>query len=93
MLLHFAIFLEGYDLRYSVLGHIQRGGSPSAFDRIMATRMGVKAVDLLMEGKKSIMIGQIGKDLVFQDILDGTTGNVSRDDSGIELLKSLLTKG
>ena len=54
--------------------------------------MGVRAVDLLIEGKKSIMIGQIGKDLVCQDILEGTTGNVSTDDSGIELLKSLLTK-
>jgi 6-phosphofructokinase 1 len=86
-------FLGGYDLRYSVLGHIQRGGSPSAFDRILATRMGVKAVDLLIEGKKSLMIGQIGKDLVFQNIMEGTTGNVSTDDSGIELLRSLLTKG
>lgn len=86
-------YLEGYELRYSVLGHIQRGGSPSAFDRILATRMGVKAVDLLIEGKKSIMIGQIGKDLVFQNLLEGTTGNVSTNDSGIELLKSLLTKG
>lgn len=86
-------FLEGYDLRYSVLGHIQRGGSPSAFDRILATRMGVKAVDLLIEGEKSMMIGQIGKDLVLRNILEGTTGNLSTDDSGIELLKSLLTKG
>ena len=86
-------FLEGYDLRYSVLGHIQRGGSPSAFDRILATRMGVMAVESLIEGKKSVMIGQIGRDLMLQDILEGTTGNVSTNDSGIELLRSLLTKG
>lgn len=85
-------YLEGYELRYSVLGHIQRGGSPSAFDRILATRLGVKAVELMIEGKKSIMIGQIGKDLVHRNILEGTTGSLSTDDSGIELLKALLTK-
>lgn len=84
--------LKGYDLRYSILGHIQRGGSPSAFDRILATRMGVKAVELLLEGKKSLMIGQIGRDLVVRNILEGTTGTVSNDDLGIELLKTLLTK-
>lgn len=85
-------YLKGYDLRYSILGHIQRGGSPSAFDRILATRMGVKAVELLLEGKKSLMIGQIGRDLVVRNILEGTTGTVSNDDLGIELLKTLLTK-
>ncbi|MDR0800994.1 MAG: 6-phosphofructokinase [Fluviicola sp.] len=85
--------LEEYDLRYSVLGHIQRGGSPSAFDRILATRMGVKAVELLVEGKKSLMIGQIGRDLATRNILEGTTGTISNDDSGIHLLESLLTKG
>lgn len=85
--------LEGYDLRYSILGHIQRGGSPSAFDRILATRMGVKAVELLVEGKKSLMIGQIGRDLVTHNILEGTTGTVPNDDSGIQLLEALLTKG
>jgi 6-phosphofructokinase 1 len=86
-------YLEKYDLKYSILGHIQRGGSPSAFDRILATRMGVKAIELLFEGEKSQMIGQIGKDLVVKSILEGTTGHVSKDDSGIELLELLLTKG
>ncbi|AEA44480.1 6-phosphofructokinase [Fluviicola taffensis] len=86
-------YLETYDLKCSILGHIQRGGSPSAFDRILATRMGVKAVELLFEGKKSMMIGQIGRDLVFHNILEGTTDHVSKDDSGIGLLKLLLTKG
>ena len=52
-----APMLEGYDLRPTVLGHIQRGGSPSAFDRILATRMGSYAVDLILEGQKGIFKG------------------------------------
>ncbi|MFO0494583.1 MAG: 6-phosphofructokinase [Flavobacteriia bacterium] len=49
--------LPEYDLRHSVLGHIQRGGSPSAQDRILATKMGVLAVDKLISGDSNSMIG------------------------------------
>lgn len=46
-----------YDCRVSVLGHMQRGGSPSCFDRVLASRMGVRAVEALLEGKTSLMVG------------------------------------
>ena len=46
-----------YDVRVSVLGHIQRGGSPSCFDRVLASRMGVKAVESLLKGKTNFMVG------------------------------------
>jgi len=49
--------LFALDSRVIVLGHLQRGGSPTAYDRMMASRMGAKAVDLLIEGKKGIMVG------------------------------------
>ena len=49
--------LPGYDARVSVLGHLQRGGSPSCFDRVLASRMGVKAVDTLIENKFNLMVG------------------------------------
>ena len=49
--------LPGYDARVSVLGHLQRGGSPSCFDRVLASRMGVKAVDSLLENKYNLMVG------------------------------------
>ena len=49
--------LEGYDVRVSVLGHMQRGGPPSCFDRVLASRMGVKAVESLLEGKTNYMVG------------------------------------
>ena len=57
-------FLEGYDLRHSVLGHIQRGGSPSAKDRILATRMGSYAVELLLKGGSKHVIGCSGETLI-----------------------------
>lgn len=46
-----------YDIRVSVLGHMQRGGAPSCFDRVLASRMGVKAVDSLLAGKTGYMVG------------------------------------
>lgn len=48
---------EEYDIRVSVLGHIQRGGSPSCFDRVLASKLGVGAVEALTDGKSNIMIG------------------------------------
>ena len=54
--------LPNYQVRVSVLGHIQRGGSPSCFDRVLGTKMGVKAVELLKNAKTGIMVGtQHGK--------------------------------
>jgi 6-phosphofructokinase 1 len=46
-----------YEVRVSVLGHMQRGGSPSCFDRVLASRMGVKAVESLLIGKSNFMVG------------------------------------
>ena len=46
-----------YDVRVSVLGHMQRGGSPSCFDRVLASRMGVFAVEKLREGSSNVMVG------------------------------------
>ncbi|MFN5295552.1 MAG: 6-phosphofructokinase [Flavobacteriales bacterium] len=48
-----------YETRVSVLGHLQRGGAPSCYDRVMASRMGVAAVEGLLEGRKDLMIGII----------------------------------
>jgi len=48
-----------FDVKVSILGHLQRGGKPSAFDRILASRMGVAAVEALKEGQRNIMVGII----------------------------------
>src|SRR5690606_12051290 len=49
--------LSEYDIRVTVLGHIQRGGSPTALDRLQSSEMGMSAVEALLAGKKNIMIG------------------------------------
>ena len=54
-----------YDVRVTILGHIQRGGSPSASDRILATRMGEAAINALMEGQRNVMIGIDDDELVY----------------------------
>lgn len=51
----------GFEVRVTILGHIQRGGSPTAFDRLLATRMGVKAVQVLLEGESGKMVGLNGR--------------------------------
>ncbi|MCQ2008660.1 MAG: 6-phosphofructokinase [Sporolactobacillus sp.] len=58
------------DTRVTVLGHVQRGGAPTAFDRVLAARMGNKAVDLLLSGDKGKMIAIQNNQIVAHDILD-----------------------
>jgi 6-phosphofructokinase 1 len=53
-----------HDVRVNVLGHMQRGGSPSAFDRFLASRLGVAAVEALMDNQRSIMVGFVNHDIV-----------------------------
>ena len=56
--------LPAYEVRVSVLGHIQRGGTPSCFDRVLASRMGLKAVEALMEGVSGQMVGIQNGDMI-----------------------------
>jgi 6-phosphofructokinase 1 len=58
------------DIRISVLGHIQRGGKPSCMDRVLASRLGVAAVEGLLEGKTDVMAGQINREIVFTPLSD-----------------------
>lgn len=53
-----------YDIRVTILGHIQRGGSPTAFDRVTASNMGVAAVEALLDDQKSIMVGVMNNEIV-----------------------------
>ena len=58
----------GFETRATVLGHVQRGGDPAAFDRVLATEMGEYAVDLLVQGKSGRAVGLKGMDYVDYDI-------------------------
>ncbi len=66
--------LDGYEVRVSVLGHIQRGGAPSCYDRVLASRMGVAAVDALLNNERDIMIASVRRQMTtvpFSEALKG----------------------
>ena len=54
-----------YNLHVTVLGHIQRGGSPSAYDRILATRFGAAAIEALLDGQRNVMVGIDNDEIVY----------------------------
>lgn len=58
------------DIRVTTLGHIQRGGSPTAYDRILASRMGLAAVEGLMKGHKNVMAGIVNNEIVYTPFID-----------------------
>ena len=69
--------LPEYDVRVSILGHMQRGGSPSCFDRVLASRLGVKAVELLLDGKTNLMVGLKDNVVISTDIKEAISGGHS----------------
>ncbi|MDO6491448.1 MAG: 6-phosphofructokinase [Cellulophaga sp.] len=68
-----------YDVRVSVLGHMQRGGSPSCFDRVLASRMGVKAVEALLEGQSNLMVGIQDNKIILTPIEQAIKGHTKID--------------
>jgi 6-phosphofructokinase 1 len=54
-----------FEVRTTILGHIQRGGSPSAFDRVTATRMGVAAIEALLDDQQNVMVGLVNNEMVY----------------------------
>ncbi|WP_078545131.1 6-phosphofructokinase [Litchfieldia alkalitelluris] len=77
------------ETRVSVLGHIQRGGSPTAFDRVLASRLGARAVELLLEGKGGRAIGIQKNELVDHDIIEVLKQPHTIDNSMYQLSKEL----
>jgi len=73
-----------YEVRVSVLGHMQRGGAPSCFDRVLASRMGVKAVESLLEGQTNYMVGLLN-DVMALTPLDNAVKGKTR--INLELLR------
>lgn len=66
--------LPYYEVRVSVLGHMQRGGTPSCFDRVLASRMGVYAVERLLEGNSNKMVGIIDENMTLTPLDDAIKG-------------------
>ena len=78
-----------YDARVTILGHIQRGGSPSAQDRILASRMGAMAIQAIMEGQRNVMIGIQNNELVYVPFSRAVRHNKSINRDYVNLVKIL----
>ena len=71
--------LPEYEVRVSVLGHMQRGGAPSCFDRVLASRFGVKAVESLLDGKSNFMVGMLNDKVALTPLLKAIKGHTEID--------------
>ena len=61
-----------FDIRVSVLGHQQRGGAPTCMDRVLATRLGVGAIDGLLSGKSQVMVGVVNNEICYTELIKST---------------------
>ncbi|HTN38656.1 MAG TPA: 6-phosphofructokinase [Arachidicoccus sp.] len=83
--------LPNFDTRVSILGHIQRGGSPSCLDRLVASRMGYHAVIGLMEGKSNVMVGIINNEIVFTPLEVAIREKDTIDEDWLRIVKILAS--
>ncbi|HXD10975.1 MAG TPA: 6-phosphofructokinase [Anaerolineales bacterium] len=79
----------GFSTRVTILGHIQRGGRPTAFDRVLASRMGVKAVELLLNGESNVMVGLKGMGLTSVPLEEVTSQTRPATSAYYEMAKML----
>ncbi|HAT62011.1 MAG TPA: 6-phosphofructokinase [Prevotella sp.] len=78
-----------YDVRVSILGHLQRGGSPSSHDRILASRTGVGAVEAIMQGQRNVMVGIRNNDIVYVPFSEAIRSDKPFDKKLIQVLDEL----
>jgi 6-phosphofructokinase 1 len=78
-----------YDIRITVLGHLQRGGAPTCADRVLASRLGVEAVEALKNGKLNCMIGIVNDDLILTSFEDAIENKIHSLDDEVRIAKIL----
>ena len=78
-----------FDVRVSILGHLQRGGSPTARDRILASRVGVGAIEALVQGQRNVMVGIRNNEVVYVPIVDSVGKRKPIDKQQIKVLDEL----
>ncbi len=78
-----------YDVRVSILGHLQRGGRPSAHDRILASRTGVGAIDAIIQGQRNIMVGVRNNEVVYVPLSEAIRSDKPFDKKLITILDEL----
>ncbi len=79
----------GFEVRYMVLGHMQRGGSPTAHDRVLSLRLGAHAVECLLNGETGKMVGVRGRDLVTEDLEKVLSSKREIDVSKLNLVNTM----
>lgn len=83
--------LPNLDTRVCILGHIQRGGSPSALDRMIASRMGYHAVECLMEGKHNVMVGVVNNKMHYTPLDNAVKAKQKISQDWLKVVKILAT--
>ena len=78
-----------FDVRVSILGHLQRGGSPSARDRILASRVGVGAIEALVKGQRNVMVGVRNNEVVYVPFIEAVGKQKQMDRQLIKVLDEL----
>lgn len=78
-----------YDVRVSILGHLQRGGRPTAHDRILASRTGVGAVEAIMQGQRNVMVGERNNEVVYIPLSEAIRSDKPFDRKLIKVLDEL----
>ncbi len=79
----------GFEVRTTALGHIQRGGDPGAFDRILATRLGTAAIEALAEGRTGVLAGLIGNHIAYTPLERAAAGRKPLDPAMVKLASML----
>lgn len=79
----------GYDVRVSILGHLQRGGSPTARDRILASRTGVGAIEAIMQGQRNVMVGVRNNEIVYIPFSEAIRSDKPMDKKLFKVLNEL----
>lgn len=83
--------LPNADIRVCILGHIQRGGSPSCLDRLIASRMGYHAVESLMEGRHNVMVGIMNNKLLYTPLEKAVKAKQKISDQWMKIVKILAS--
>jgi 6-phosphofructokinase 1 len=78
-----------FDIKVTILGHLQRGGAPTYFDRVLASKMGVAAVEGLLSGKKDVMVGTRNNQMVYNDFSTIINNHHEIDSESLRIAKIL----
>ena len=83
--------IPAFDIRVAILGHIQRGGSPTSMDRLIASRMGYAAVECLIEGKHNVMVGIVNNKMHYTPLDNAVKAKQKISDEWLKIVKILAS--